>query len=246
MDCIIIEDGPRALNHLENQLAVTGYDVNVTARLDSVESAVLWLKQHTADLIFMDVQLGDGLGFEIFDHVDVSTPVIFTTSYDQYLMRSFEVNNIAYLLKPVKSEDLSNALAKYKKLYAQQEELPEKIVATNLEYQKRFMVQKGSSMRVIPVEEVAYLYIHGKGTIVLVAKDGQQYLLENTLDRLAQRLDPDQFFRINRQYIIHLNAISNMEPFDTIRLRIDTAPASKEPVVVSSKRMKAFKEWLNR
>lgn len=247
MNCIIVEDGSRALTHLENLLSASGFDVHVEARLDSVESAVEWLRKNTTELIFLDIQLGDGLSFEIFDHVDVSTPVIFTTSYDQYLIRAFELNSIAYLLKPVKISDLAGALAKFEKLYKQPAvpEFHQAIAPLHKSYQKRFMVHKGNIIRSIPVEEVKYAHIQSKGLLVVVTATNEQHLVESTLDKLEQRLDPALFFRINRQFIVNINAIDSMIPIDPVRIRIMIKPDSKEEMIVSSKRIKQFREWIS-
>lgn len=248
MNCIIIEDGHRARKHLENQLTLTGYDVNVVERIDSVELAVSWLKKNHTDLIFLDIQLGDGLSFEIFDHVEVSTPVIFTTSYDQYITRAFDVNSLSYLLKPVKVESLKTALDKYFRLYIKEEApaVNDKVIHIKQEYQKRFLVQKGNLMQSVPVDDVAYLYIQSKGTLILISRNNEQYLVENTLDRLEYRLDPDMFFRINRQYIVNINAIKSGIPHDSVRIKLEVEPPSKEELIVSSKRARHFKEWLDR
>jgi two-component system response regulator LytT len=247
MDCIIIEDGIRAQKHLENQLALTGYDVNIKKRIDSVEMAVSWLKNNSADLIFLDIQLGDGLSFEIFDHVEVNTPVIFTTSYDQYITRAFDVNSISYLLKPVEVESLKSALDKYNRLHgAEPQPINDSVIQIRQEYQKRFIVQKGSIIKSIRTEDVAYLYIQSKGLLILITKYNEQYLVENTLERLEHRLDPDKFFRINRQYILNIDAINIMTPYDDARIKIETNPPCKEELLVSFKRVRNFREWLDR
>lgn len=244
MKCIIVEDGSRAATHLENLLASGRHEVTVQALLDSVESAVEWLRSNKTDLIFLDVQLGDGLSFEIFDHVYIDTPVIFTTSYDQYLMRAFDVNSIAYLLKPVKASELDSALLKYERLYRGGFAAPD-LKGIDREYQKRFMVHKGNVIRTIPAGDVAYAYIHGKGQLIIVDSHNESYLVESTLDRLEQRLNPAMFFRINRQFIVNINAIRTIIPVDAVRMKIETTPASKEELVVSSKRIRQFRDWLN-
>lgn len=245
MNCIIVEDGERALKHLESQLALTGYKMEVIARIDSVESAVAWLKNNHTDLIFLDIQLGDGLSFEIFDHLQVKTPVIFTTSFDQYVTRAFDVNSISYILKPVKVDQLRAALDKYNFLYNGTASVNEQIITMQQTYQKRFLVQSAKLIKSISVDDVAYLRIQDGRHLVLITRSGQQFLLENTLERLEKRLDPEIFFRINRQFMINIDAINNMSNHDGIRIKVETLPASKEEMIVSSTRINKFKTWLS-
>ncbi len=244
MNCIIIEDGQGALKHLETQLGLTGYPMDIRARIDSVEAAITWLKNNETDLIFLDIQLGDGLSFEIFDHIQVKTPVIFTTSFDQYLVKAFEVNSISYLLKPVKVEQLKAALDKYSFLF-EKNEIDKQVIPLNQSHQKRFLVQFGSSIKSIPADEVAYLRVQTGRNLILVTRNEQQYLVENTLERLEQRLDPEKFFRINRQFIVHIDAIAAMNNYDGVRIKVETIPACKEDMIVSSKKIYQFKSWLS-
>ncbi len=247
MNCVIIEDGIRAQKHLENQLALSGYEINVVKKIDSVEMAVSWLKNNRADIIFLDVQLGDGLSFEIFDHVEVDTPIVFTTSYDQYMQRAFEQNSISYLLKPIELESLKAALKKYERFHHEEpQRIGQKITAFRQDYQKRLLVQKGNVIKSITVEEISYLHVQSKGTVIAVTQNNEQYLYENTLERLEQRLDPDKFFRINRQFIVNIDSIIEMKPYDEIRLKVETMPPCKEEMLVSFKRVRHFREWLNR
>lgn len=247
MNCIIIEDEHHAAKHLENQLALTSSKVNVQATIDSVKNAVSWLKSNTTDLIFLDVQLGDGLSFEIFDHVQVKTPVIFTTSYDQYAIKAFEVNSIAYLLKPVKAQTLRSAIDKYTEHYSADESgINDKIISVQQDYQKRFFTQAGSAIKSISADDVSYFRVQDKRHLIMVSRDGQQHLLDNTLERLEQRLDPEQFFRINRQFIIHIKAIQRMSSQDRGRIKVETAPECKEEMLVSIEKISLFKNWLNK
>lgn len=245
MNCIIVEDGAKALKHLESQLALTGYKMDVIARIDSVESAVSWLKTNQTDLIFLDIQLGDGLSFEIFDHVQVKTPVIFTTSFDQYVTRAFDVNSISYILKPVKVDQLRAALDKYNFLYSNAGAINDQIVSMQQTYQKRFLIQSAKLIKSIAAEDIAYLRIQDGRHLVLVTKAGQQFLLENTLEKLEKRLNPEIFFRINRQFMINIDAIDTMCNHDGIRIKVETIPPSKEEMIVSSKRINQFKTWLS-
>lgn len=248
MNCLIIEDEARAAQHLAHQLALTGHEVNVVERIGSVKKAISWLSDNEADLIFLDIQLGDGLSFEIFDNVQVKTPVIFTTSYDQYITKAFEVNSISYLLKPINTESLKRALDKYALLYVglEQEPVNEKIIPLNQEYQKRFLVQSGAAFILIAAEDVAYLRVQNKRYVILVTKQGNQYLADTTLEALEQRLDPAVFFRINRQFTIHIDAIKELYPVDRGRFKIETDPKCKEEMTVSAEKAALFRNWLKR
>lgn len=250
MNCIIIEDERHAVKHLENELALTGHKFNVQERIDTITDAVKWLKENQTDLIFLDVQLADGISFEIFDHIQVKTPVIFTTSYDQYITKAFDVNSISYLLKPVDADNLKTALQKYDFLYETTDEtenvLNDKIVPLNAEYQKRFIVHAGNKILTVPAEDAAYFRVENKRFVILTTLSKQQHLVDSTLEMLERRLDPSSFFRINRQYIIHISAIRDMHRLDNGRIKIETEPASKEELIVSGDRATDFKHWLNR
>lgn len=249
MNCIIIEDEKHAIRHLENELAHTGFEVNVLARLHSIFDAVKWLGEHQADLIFLDVQLSDGISFEIFDHIRVRTPVIFTTSYDQYVTKAFDVNSISYLLKPVDADSLKLALQKFDFLYnpeSTDEDLVEKMQALNTGYQKRFLVSMGSKLLSVPEEDVAYFKVENKRFVIMTTRVRQQYLIDTNLEMLEKRVSPDNFFRINRQYIVRIDAIREMQRIDNGRIRLTVEPPARDDMVVSGDRSSDFKAWLNR
>lgn len=246
MNCIIIEDERPSARHLENQLSLTDRSINVQHKMGTVEEAVEWLRGNKTDLIFLDIQLGDGISFEIFDHIQVKTPVIFTTSYDQYLARAFEVNSISYLLKPIKQESLKNALDKFGLLYGNQEDevINPKIFDINRSYQKRLLIHSGSAMKTIEVDDVAFFHIENR-FLVLTTAERQQHVIDGSLDILEERLDPQKFFRLNRQFIINIKAISNMQRLDSGQILIETSPPSKTEMILSAKRATEFKNWLN-
>lgn len=249
MNCIIIEDEHHAVKHLENELALTGYQFNVQARIDSITGAVKWLTENQTELIFLDVQLADGISFEIFDHIQLKTPVIFTTSYDQYITKAFDVNSISYLLKPVDADSLRLAMQKFEFLYEQPEmgeALNAKISPFNTGYQQRFIVHAGSKILTIPAEEAAYFKVENKRFLIMTTRTRQQHLIDTTMEMLERRLDSVRFFRINRQYIIHIEAIREMHRLDNGRIKIITEPESKEELIVSGDRASDFKHWLNR
>jgi two-component system response regulator LytT len=247
MNCIIIEDEFYAVKHLENQLKLTGEEINIIKRIATVNEAVEWLQQNTADLIFLDVQLEDGLSFEIFDHVQIKTPVIFTTSYNQYLTKAFDVNSVSYLLKPIELTELKNAIQKFNYLYSPDPDLllSHKLIPLHKDYQKRFLMNKGNRLHAISQDEVAWFYLSNKRYLFIVGKDNEHYLYNSNLEVMEQRLDPHHFFRINRNAIINFSAIKEMHTLNR-QIAIITEPASKEELVVSVSRTSSFKQWLDR
>ncbi|MES2778475.1 MAG: LytTR family DNA-binding domain-containing protein [Bacteroidota bacterium] len=249
MNCIIVEDGQDAAEYLEYQLSEVNNSIEVLAKIGSVKDTVTWLKHHQTDLIFLDIQLSDGLSFEIFDHVQVNTPVIFTTSYDQYAIKAFEVNSMSYLLKPVKLDNLRAAITKYIQLNTPTllpEPFNRQVLPLQQDYQKRFFIESGNTYKYIPVEDIAYFRVQSGRYLIIATKDGQQYLHENTLERLEHRIDPVRFFRINRQFIISIDAIRHMESYDSRRIKIETNPECKDELIVAMTKTIEFKDWLNK
>lgn len=246
INCIIIDDDHRAAEHLKHQISLTGFDVKILDYFNSVKGSISWLSQNKADLIFMDIQLSDGLSFEIFDFIKGVIPVIFTTYDEKYSIKAFDVNSIAYLLKPVGLTSLISAIEKYKLLQGIRMEQIEKQVPYDNSYRKRFLVQSGNSMLPIAVNDVAYFRVHDSRYLLVVTKDKSQYLVSNKLELLEQRLDPEKFFRINRQFIIHIEAINEIKSSDNGKLRIELIYASKEELIVSKEKASSFKNWLER
>lgn len=245
MNCIIIEDELPAIARLEHQLAATGYEVNVLAKIDSVKKSVAWLANNAVDLIFLDIQLSDGLGFEIFDHLQIKTPVIFTTSYDKYAINAFDQNSISYLLKPIKVDRLKLAIEKYHSLYEDNTFINTQILPLNQQYQKRFLVRTGTSFYPISTEEIAYIHLQNTRFLFITTKDKRQFLYDSTLELLEKRLDPNSFFRINRQFIANYTAIAKVNHEDG-RLKIEMDPEYKEELLVSINKASGFKNWLDR
>jgi DNA-binding LytR/AlgR family response regulator len=246
MNCIIVEDEQDATEYLEFQLKEIESNLDILARIPSVKKAVLWLKEHQTDLIFLDIQLADGLSFEIFDHIDITTPVIFTTSYNHYAIQAFELNSLFYLLKPITRSSLSTAIQKFNKLYPQQSYINDRIVSFQPDFQKRFFVQSGRSFKSIPAENISYFTISNGRYTTMVTKTGQQYIIENTLERLEQRLDTNLFFRINRQFIVNIDDILEMTAYDRGRIKIITKNECREEMIVAIHKVQAFKYWLNK
>ncbi len=251
MRVLIIEDESLAAATLQGMLGHLDPKIKVLGILETVEAAVNWLKQHQADLIFMDIHLGDGESFQIFQQVKINIPVIFTTAFDQYALKAFKNQGIDYLLKPFDEDDVQAALFKLGTLRAH---LHPTAVTTPLmdpelelqqKVQSRFMVKVGKQVRTVPAAEVAYFMADDK-YLFLITTDHQHYIVEETISSMERKLDPLNFFRINRKFIIHINAIQEMYKLSRNRLRITLMPqpAGLE-VVVSEERSGAFQTWLN-
>jgi two-component system response regulator LytT len=250
MNVLIIEDEKWAADKLESMLIETDLEINILAKLGSIKQSVKWLLQNSADLIFLDIQLSDGLSFSIFDQVSVSTPIIFTTAYDQYAIKAFQVNSIAYLLKPIRKSDLTESLQKFRNLKSafsiDFDVLLSQIQGKKPDYQKRFLIQIGEKIRKIEVTEIAYFYILDKA-VYLRTFQGNNYPVEYALDKLETMLDPAIFFRINRKYLVNIDAISNMVAYSRGRVKLGLTPGTDEEsdTIVSIDRSSTFKKWLN-
>lgn len=251
MKVLIIEDESLAAEKLERSLGKMKQPIQVLAKLESVEESVKWLNTQTADLIFCDIHLGDGLSFAIFEKVNVKTPVIFTTAYDQYALQAFKLNSIDYLLKPINSNDLQQALDKFTEWHEPINEqldiaaLIDAVSGKQQEHQKRFMIYVGERIITVPTEDINYFYAEGK-YVFLVTSDGKEHIVDYTLDRLMQLLSPEQFFRVNRQFIVALQGIAEMVAYSKSRVKLELNPKASKPVVVSTERAANFKRWLNK
>jgi DNA-binding LytR/AlgR family response regulator len=225
-------------------------NLHLKAQIDSVEDAVVWLKTETADLIFLDIHLADGLGFQIFEQIEIEIPIIFTTAYNQYAIRAFKLNSLDYLLKPIDEQELRNALEKFKKLQNIASPLDYKNLLKILQnpaesYQKRFMVTAGEKVKSIAVEEIAYFFAEGR-YIFLNTYDNRKHIIDYTLDTLEEIMNPQHFFRVNRQFIVSFKAIKEMFSYPKGRVKIMLQPACSEEVIVSLSKAAEFKQWLNK
>jgi two-component system, LytTR family, response regulator LytT len=252
MTILIIEDEEPAYKRLQKMLKELEPDHILLDQIVSVSSAVKWFKENDApDLIISDIQLSDGISFEIFKQVDIKCPVIFTTAYDQYAIEAFKVNSIDYLLKPVKKDELEKAVAKFKALTPAtaapaidiNKLLQSLQPASSTEYKKRFVVRYGEHIKTIDIEEVVYFYTEDKATF-LCTKDARRFVVDFNLDTLDSILDPKVFFRINRQYIISIHSIAEMFAYSKSRVLIKLTPAAKHETIVSTERSADFKLWL--
>ncbi len=250
MKTIIIEDEKPAARRLARLLEDLGLEV--TALLHSVEESVDWFRnnQHP-DLIFLDIQLSDGLSFEIFERVEVRSAIIFTTAYDEYALQAFKLNSVDYLLKPIDDEELGVAVKKFRSLKRPSQKLAldfediKKLLVNPLEreYKKRFTVRVGQHLKIINAEEVECFYSENKGTYAATA-DGRNYLLETTLENLEIELEPKNFFRISRKYFININHIKDIVSYTNSRLKIKLNRFSEHEMIVSRERVRDFKLWL--
>lgn len=251
MKVLIIEDEQLAANRLSRMLQKIEPGIEILETLDTVSDSVAWLQENEADLIFMDIQLADGNSFAIFEKVDVFTPIIFATAFDQYAIKAFDVNSIDYLLKPIKQEKLEKSLQKFKKRQITDESMLD--VASLMKalhpeeenkFQKRFLVSAGDKIKSIPIEDVAYFYGQ-KRYVFLITKENRRHIVDYTLGKLETMLDPEKFFRINRQFIISYKAIENMYPYSKSKVRCELLPVSDVEAIVSTDRVRSFKNWLN-
>lgn len=247
---LIIEDEEAACNRLKKMIPDILNDAEILKPLATVHSAVAWLSLNPApDLIFLDVHLADGQSFEIFKKITVTSPIIFTTAYDNYALEAFKVNSIDYLLKPIKKEELRRAIDKFLKLQGlpKQDEI-EKLLATlqnhTPSYKQRFVVKYGEHIKTIEISDAAYFYTENKGNF-LVTTENRRYSIDFNLDQLEEVLDPKKFFRINRQFIIGFHSIAEMFSYTKSRVFIKLNPPSKLETIVSAERSASFKAWLN-
>ncbi len=250
MNVLIIEDESLAADKLERMLKEIDQSANILAKLGSIKDSVNWLFQNTADLIFLDIQLSDGISFSIFDQITINTPVIFTTAFDQYAIKAFQVNSISYLLKPIRKADLADSLKKYQTLKSafsiDFDMLLANIQGRDPDYKKRFLIQIGEKIKKIEASEIAYFYVLDKG-VYLRTFQGNSYAVEYTLDKLETILNPSSFFRINRKYLVNMDSIANMVAYSRGRVKLELKPNADDELdtVVSIDRSADFKKWLN-
>lgn len=246
---IIVEDEQLAASKLENLLSESGYEVQVDKKLESIRDTVKYLALNEPDLIFLDIHLGDGNAFELFEKTDVNSPVIFTTAYDQYAIKAFKVNSIDYLLKPVSKDELAAAMNKFSKLEesSSAKELGALIrsLPLKLNFKQHFMVYAGQKILSINHMQIACFYSLEKSQYLL-SKQGRSYVVEYSLDQLEKMIDPDIFFRVSRQLIIHRDAIKAIEPMSKSRLKILVSDDIPVETMVSVHRTAAFRKWLDR
>ncbi len=254
MKVIIIEDENPAAKRLAKLLEKYRPGYELIDSIESVEDAVKFFKTTVVDpdLIFMDIQLADGLSFDIFDGVEVKYPVVFTTAYDQYVLKAFKVNSIDYLLKPIDEEELEFALDKFDRLKTGQnsnvlnvqllEELKSQMQAPAT--RKRFLIKSGQQISYLPTEQIRYFFSND-GLVYAKTTDGKKFLIDYTLDQLEGLVDVLDFFRISRKFLIHIDSIRKIHPYFNSRLKLDLKPEIDLEVIVSRDRVSNFKKWLD-
>jgi two-component system LytT family response regulator len=247
MNVLILEDESAAARRLEKMLCELRPDARVLETPDSVEDAVHWLQTHPApDLLLLDIQLADGLSFEIFQHTEVKCPVIFTTAFDEHALQAFKVHAVDYLLKPIKLAELKTALEKTRLPYPAGD-WPQRLEALQPRpnYLRRLLVRLGAGMRVVELPEIAYFFSRDKITFLVLKGSGKRYPADYTLEKLEHLLDPEQFYRVNRQAIVSLHAIREMHPCSKSRIKITLEPAADLELIVSAEKAADFKKWLS-
>ena len=250
MKILIIEDENAAARRLEKLLAEIEPEAVILQRLDSVEASVLWLQGNPApDLILLDIHLADGSSFEIFDHVTVTSPIIFTTAYDEFALQAFKVNAVDYLLNPIKTNELSAALDKYKRVFKAVAQDYSALLdtlrkQTGQNYLRRMLIRFGNSIKLVDMADAAYFYTKDKITFLVSRSSGKRFPVDYPLDKLEGMLDPATFFRINRQFIIHVAAIKEMHPYSKSRVKVELEPNTDLETIVSTERSAEFKKWL--
>lgn len=254
MKAIIIEDEYPAAERLQKLISKADPDIDICAVIDSVEGSLKWLSLNPApDLIFSDIQLSDGISFEIFEQAMVNSPIIFTTSYDEYAIKAFKVKSIDYLLKPIKQQELEKAIQKYKELpyessagsanALQLESLLDLIPTSHKKYKTRFLVKSQEQLIPIFEEQIAY-FLASNELVFLVKNDGKKYMVDYTLEQLDKLLNPEKFFRLNRQFISHLSAIHEIHTYFNGKLKLKLMPMVSDEVLVSRDKAGPFKSWL--
>lgn len=250
MKVIIIEDEKPSARRLQRMLE--HLKVKAETLLHSVEEAVEWFQHNEhPDLIFLDIQLSDGLSFEIFETIEIKSAVIFTTAYDEYALQAFKLNSIDYLLKPIDEEELKKAIKKYQERVPKTQSVTldfndiKNLLVNPIErvYKKRFSVKVGQHLKLINIDDIECFYSENKGTYAY-ASDGRHYLLDNTLEQLENELEPQMFFRISRKFFVNINAIKDMISYTNSRLQIKLNTFKDQEVIVARERVKEFKDWL--
>jgi len=250
MQVIIIEDEKPSARRLQRML--NKLDLDTEVMLHSVEESISWFENNEhPDLIFLDIQLSDGLSFEIFEHINIESAIIFTTAYDEYALQAFKLNSIDYLLKPIDEDELAKAVKKYQDRLPSQQAVTldfndiKKLLVNPIdrEYKKRFSVKVGQHLKLVTIEDIECFYSENKGTY-LYTTEGRSYLIDTSLELLEKELEPQIFFRINRKFFVNINAIKDMVSYTNSRLQIKLNTYNDDEVIVARERVKDFKAWL--
>lgn len=260
MNVVVIEDEQLTSQRLISLVKRYDASINVLTQISSVAEAISWFESNrgsSVDLIFMDIHLEDGDSFQIISRLNLTIPIVFTTAFDGYMIKAFKVNSIDYLLKPVNYGELAAALDKFRSLRQPNDLAPGSMQVdinalmdqlsrqNNLQFKDRFMVTVGTKIRSIKTENIAYFFLEEK-TALVVTIDGTTLPIDYSLDKLMQIIDPKQFFRVSRQFIVSLNSIQIVHSVSAGKLKLDLIPKTKQEVTVSGDRVSGFKEWLGK
>ena len=250
LNIIIIEDEKPAARLLQRKIEKLGLQVNTL--LHSVEESIAWFQNNPhPDLIFLDIQLSDGLSFELFEQMDIKSAVIFTTAYDEYALRAFKLNSIDYLLKPIDEDELSTAISKFKNQFQKNSissldfEAIKRMLVNPIEkeYKSRFSVKIGQQIKVISIDEIECFYSENKGTYIHTL-DNRNYLTDVTLEVLETEINPKDFYRVSRKFIISLKAIKEIQMYSNSRLKISLTSYSEDEIILARERVSEFKNWI--
>lgn len=253
MNVLIIEDEPLAAQRLETLVADIKPDSSILARIDSVKKSVQWFKNNPApDLVLMDIQLADGISFQIFEQCEVNAPVIFTTAYDEYALKAFKVNSIDYILKPVDKADLANGLRKLESLKGvqpSQQQLMQSITHAmqmlTRKFKERFVIKVGEHLKTLETKNVLYFFSQEKTTFCH-STDNRNYILDYTLEQLETLVDPAEYFRVNRKYLVRGDSIQDIISYTNSRLRLVLRDSQDNDIIVARERVQDFRLWLDR
>lgn len=249
MNILVIEDERPAATRIINLIKELLPFAQIFGHLDGIDDSIKWLRSNPApDLILSDIELADGQSFEIFKQVDIVSPIIFTTAYDQYAIKAFKLNSIDYLLKPIDPDELASAIQKYenqaKPPVLDIQMLQSMIQNQQKQYKERFMVKVGEKIHSVPTKDISFFYSAEKATFIQ-AKANRKYLIDHTLDQLESEVDPKIFFRLNRKYIASLDAIDEIITYSNSRLKINLKDCSDQDILVSREKVATFKLWLD-
>lgn len=249
MRILIIEDEKPAAKLLFKQVEVHFENAEIFGNIDSIATAIEWFQRNTTpDLIFCDIQLADGISFEIFEKVKLSTPIIFTTAFDQYAIKAFQVNAIDYLLKPIDPEDLARAVDKFKdnqiRSTIELDLLKNLLAPQKTSYKSRFLVRYGEKIQSIPVQDISFFYSEERVTF-LQTHVGKKFILEGTLEQTEVLVDPSNFFRLNRKYLSSMNAIDGIFAYSNSRLKVTLNNCKDQDILISREKVGDFKSWLD-
>lgn len=252
---LIIEDEKPAVEHLQRLIGQLDVNIDILEIISSIDDALLWFDKHSLpDLIFLDIQLSDGLSFEIFNHINITCPIIFTTAYEEYAIKAFKVNSIDYLLKPIGIEDLNYAINQFtsindklKDTYTQavKHKVDQVMKLLTNNYKSRFVVKMGMHIKSVEVEKID-LFISLEKSTFLLDNTGKTYDIDYSLEQIEELIDGKQFFRINRKYIVNINAIADIITYTSSRLKLKITNSKDDDILVSRSKLSEFRKWLEK